>query len=80
VLLCVAVFRGGTHGLLRRHRWLRIVAGSLGKSAMQALSKLIGGIFTLGTTLSGEDDAGRGYPGETGEPDQLPAHAHRRVG
>jgi len=57
-----------------------VVAGDLGKPAMQALSKLIGGILTLGTTLPRDDDAGRGHPGEAGEPDELPAHAHSRVG
>lgn len=48
---------------------------------MQALSELVGRILTLGTTLSGDDDAGRGDPGETGQADELPAHAHqlRRV-
>jgi len=57
-----------------------VVAGDLGKPAMQALSKLIGGILTLGTTLPRDDNAGRGHPGEAGEPDELPAHAHSRVG
>jgi hypothetical protein len=56
------------------------VAGDLGESAVQAVAKFVGGILTLGTTLSGDDGAGRGNAGETGEPDQLPVHAHRRVG
>ena len=47
---------------------------------MQALPKLIGGILPLVTPLAGDDDAGGGHPGETGKPDQLPAHAHSRVG
>ena len=55
-------------------------AGHLGESLVQALAKLIRGILTLGTALAGDDHAGRGHAGQTGEPDELPAHAHSRVG
>lgn len=64
----------------RGPRWLNVVAGHLGEPAVQALAKLVRGILALGTALAGDDDAGRRHPGETGEPDELPAHAHRRVG
>jgi hypothetical protein len=80
LVVCEAVLTGRTRGLLEGPRRLKMVAGHLGESAMQALSKLVGGILTLGTTLSGDDHAGRGHPGETGESDQLPAHAHSCVG
>jgi hypothetical protein len=58
-----------------------MVAGDLGESAMEALAELVGLIVTLRATLASEHDAGRGHPGETGKPDELPAHAHqlRRV-
>ncbi|MFZ1995451.1 MAG: hypothetical protein WAU75_15170 [Solirubrobacteraceae bacterium] len=77
----MAVFGGGAHGLVGGARWLKMVAADLGESAMQALSELVGRILVLRTTLSGDDDAGRGDPGETGEADELPAHVHqlRRV-
>lgn len=55
-------------------------AGDLGESLVQALAKLIRVILTLGTTLAGDDHAGRGHAGQTREPDELPAHAHSRVG
>lgn len=61
-----AGFGGRIHGLLGGRGRLKMVAGNLGESAMQALSKLIGRVLTLGTTLSGDDDAGRGHPSETG--------------
>jgi hypothetical protein len=34
-------------------------------------------IFVVDAALAGEDYAGGGHPGETGEPDELPAHTHR---
>jgi hypothetical protein len=58
-----------------------MVAGNLGESAVQTLTELVGLILTLRTTLASDHDARRGHPGETGKPDELPAHAHqpRRV-
>jgi hypothetical protein len=58
-------------------RRLRLVAGHLGESAMEALAELVGLIITLRTTRASDHDAGRGYPGETSKPNQLPAHAHQ---
>jgi hypothetical protein len=57
------------------------MAGNLGESAMEALTKLVGLVLTLRTTLASDDDARRGHPGETSKPDELPAHRHqlRRV-
>lgn len=46
---------------------------------MQALSKLVGRIVVLGTTLASHHDARRGHSGEPGKPNELPTHAHRRV-
>jgi hypothetical protein len=57
-----------------------MVAGDLGESAVQALTKLVGRIVMLGTTVASHHDARRGNPGEPSKPDQLPAHAHSRVG
>jgi hypothetical protein len=81
VSLGAAVFGGKAHGLVCGARWLTMVAGDLGESAVQALSKLVRRILVLRTTVSGDCDPGRGDPGETGQPDELPAHAHqlRRV-
>ena len=65
--------------MLGTPRRLRIIAGNLGESAMQALSKLVGRIVVLGTTLASHHDARRGHSGETSKPNELPAHAHSRV-
>lgn len=60
---------------------MKMVAGNFSESAMEALAELVGLILTLRATLASDHDAGRGYPGETSKPDELPAHAHqpRRV-
>jgi hypothetical protein len=76
----VALFGAGTQGLLRVPCWVRLVARDLGESAMQALAKLVGWIVLLRTTVASHHDARRGHPGEPSKPDQLPAHAHSRVG
>jgi hypothetical protein len=46
-----------------------MVLGSVGESAMQALTKLVGLILTLRTTLASDHDARRSHPGETSKPD-----------
>jgi hypothetical protein len=81
VSLCVAVISGTSDGLVWGDRWLKVVAGNLGKSAMEALTELVGLILTLRPTLAGDHDARRGHPGKTSKPDELPAHGHqlRRV-
>ena len=57
-----------------------IVAGDLVESAMKALTKLIGLIIVLRPALASNHDARRSHPGETSQPDQLPAHPHSCVG
>jgi hypothetical protein len=76
----VVLFGAGTQGLLAVPRWVRMVAGDLGESAMEALTKLVGRIVLLRTTVASHHDARRGHAGESSKPDQLPAHAHSRVG
>ena len=76
----MALFGVGTQSLLAVPRWVRMVAGDLGESAMEALTKLVGRIVLLRTTVASHHDARRGHPGEPSKPDQLPAHAHSRVG
>jgi len=44
---------------------------------VKTLAELVGLIITLATTLASDHDAGRGDPGETSEPDELPAHPHQ---
>ena len=57
------------------------LAGNLGQSAMEALTQLIGLVITLRTARASHHDAGGGHPGEAGQTEELPAHAHqlRRV-
>jgi len=43
---------------------------------MEPVAKLVGLIVTLRATLASEHDTCRGDPGETGEPGELPTHAH----
>ena len=57
-----------------------IVVRDLFEPAMKALTQLVGLIIVLRPTLASDHDAGRRHPGETSEPDQLPAHAHSCVG
>jgi hypothetical protein len=57
-----------------------IVVGDLVESAMKALTKLVGLIIVLRAALASDHDARRRHPGETGQPDQLPAHPHSCVG
>ncbi len=54
-----------------------MLTGDLGEPAMEPPAQLVGLIVTLCATLASEYDAGRGHPGETGKPHQLPAHAHQ---
>jgi hypothetical protein len=44
---------------------------------MEPVAYLVGLIVMLRATLAGEHSTGRGDPGDTGKPDELPAHAHR---
>jgi hypothetical protein len=69
-----------TLGVLDAPRGLRIVAGNLGEPAMQALAKLVGRILTLRTTLARHNDTRRRDPGQPRKPEELPTHAHSRVG
>jgi hypothetical protein len=44
---------------------------------MEPVANLVGLIVTLCATLASEHDTRGGHPGETGKPDELPAHAHQ---
>jgi hypothetical protein len=57
------------------------VVGDFGEPTMQTVAKLVRRILTLRTTVASDHDPGRGHPGKTSEPYELPAHAHqpRRV-
>jgi hypothetical protein len=57
-----------------------IDVGDVVESAVKALTKLVRLIIVLRPALAGDHDTRRSHPGETGEPDQLPAHAHSCVG
>jgi hypothetical protein len=57
-----------------------ILVRDLIEPAMQALTELVGLIIVLRPTLASDHDPCRGHPGETSQPDQLPAHAHSCVG
>jgi hypothetical protein len=46
---------------------------------VKPLAKLIGSVILLGAAPAGENHAACGHAGESGEPDQLPAHPHRSL-
>ena len=45
---------------------------------MKPLAQFLGAVVAVGPALAGEHYSGGGDTGETSEPDELPAHAHRR--
>ena len=45
---------------------------------MKAVTQLVGLVVALRPTLTSDHDARRGHPGEAGEADQFPAHAHQQ--
>ena len=47
---------------------------------MEAVAELVGLVVALGTAVTSDHHSGRGHSRQTGQPDQLPAHAHRCVG
>jgi hypothetical protein len=46
--------------------------GSLGDALVQPFTDLVGGVRAAATLRSGDDHAGRGDAGETGQPEPLP--------
>lgn len=75
--LRVAVVDGGRVSVVRPCCGVSAVSGDLGEPAMQLLAQLVGLVLALRPAFAGEQDAGGGDSGKTGEPDQLPARTHR---
>ena len=75
--LCHVVGYGTRGGIALRVLVLTTISCNFGKPLTKTLSKLVGLIIMLGTTPPGEDHAGGGDSGETGESQYLPAGTHR---
>ena len=75
--LCYIVGYDTPGGIALRVRMLTTISRDFGKPLTKMLSKLVGLIIMLGTTPPGEDHAGGGDSGETGESQYLPAGTHQ---
>ena len=53
------------------------MGGGLGEAAVKPLAQFVRAVVAVGPALAGEHYSGGGDTGETSEPDELPAHAHR---